>query len=229
MERTIGSDFPSRPQGSYVRDAYLNGLDLEEQQGFNPFRFGLIGSSDTHNAAGSFREEDYWSKTGLLDITPEQRGSVPRADTGEYDDPTRQYWGASGLAAVWAESNTREDIFRALKREGDFRYHRPPHARSLFRRLRPRRDCSGWRRRDHKGLRRRRPHGRRSDGGWGTTSAALSGVGHQGPDHRSSCPSASHQRNGPKTARRTRVFMMCPAPAIRLQTIPTAAPTTGPP
>ncbi len=120
MERTIGSDFPSRPQGSYVRDAYLKGLDLEEQQGFNPFRFGLIGSSDTHNAAGSFREEDYWSKTGLLDITPEQRGSVPRADTGEYDDPTRQYWGASGLAAVWAESNTREDIFRALKRKETF-------------------------------------------------------------------------------------------------------------
>ena len=120
MERTIGSDFPSQPQGSYVRDAYLNGLALEEEQGFNPFRFGLIGSSDTHNAAGSFEEDNYWSKTGLLDITPEQRGSVPREDTGEYDDPTRQYWGASGLAAVWAESNTREDIFRAFQRKETF-------------------------------------------------------------------------------------------------------------
>ena len=120
MERTIGSDFPSQPQGSYVRDAYLNGLALEEEEGFNPFRFGLIGSSDTHNAAGSFQEDNYWSKTGLLDIRPEQRGSVPREDTGEYDDPTRQYWGASGLAAVWAESNTREDIFRAFQRKETF-------------------------------------------------------------------------------------------------------------
>ena len=120
MERTIGSDFPSQPEGSYVREAFLNGLAMEEEQGFNPYRFGLIGSSDTHNAAGSFREDEFWSKTGLLDITPEQRGSVPREDTGEYDDPTRQYWGASGLAAVWAESNTREDIFRAFQRKEAF-------------------------------------------------------------------------------------------------------------
>ncbi len=120
MERTIGSDNPSQPQGSYVREAYLNGLAMEEEQGFNPYRFGLIGSSDTHNAAGSFEEDNYWSKTGLLDIRPEQRGSVPREDTGEYDDPTRQYWGASGLAAVWAESNTREDIFRAFQRKETF-------------------------------------------------------------------------------------------------------------
>ena len=120
IEGTIGNDSRSEPQGSYVRDAYLNGLAMEAEQGFNPFRFGLVGSSDTHNAAGSFREEDYWSKAGLLDITPEQRGSVPRAETGEYNDGSSQYWGASGLAAVWAESNTREDIFRALQRKETF-------------------------------------------------------------------------------------------------------------
>ena len=120
IKGTIGNDSQSQPQGSYVRDAYLNGLAMEEEQGFNPFRFGLVGSSDTHNAAGSFREEDYWSKAGLLDITPEQRGSVPRAETGEYNDGSTQYWGASGLAAVWAESNTREDIFRALQRKETF-------------------------------------------------------------------------------------------------------------
>ena len=120
IEGTIGNDSRSEPQGSYVRDAYLNGLAMEEEQGFNPYRFGLVGSSDTHNAAGSFREEDYWSKAGLLDITAEQRGSVPRAETGEYNDGSTQYWGASGLAAVWAESNTREDIFRALQRKETF-------------------------------------------------------------------------------------------------------------
>jgi hypothetical protein len=120
MEFTIGSNLPSQAQGSYVREAYRNGLELEEERGFNPFRFGLIGASDTHNAAGSFQEDNFWSKTGLLDATPEQRGSVPRKETGEYDDPVRQYWGASGLAGVWAESNTREDLFRAMRRKETF-------------------------------------------------------------------------------------------------------------
>ena len=119
MEFTIGSNLPSQPEGGYVREAYLKGLELEEKEGFNPFRFGLVGASDTHNAAGSFREDTFWSKTGLLDIEPEQRGSVPRED-GEYDDPVRQYWGASGLAGVWAESNTRKDLFRAMRRKETF-------------------------------------------------------------------------------------------------------------
>jgi hypothetical protein len=119
MEETIGSGLPSQPQGSYVREAYLNGLQMEDRQGFNPYRFGLIGSSDTHNAAGSFKEDDYWSKTGMLDATAELRGTVPAQD-GEYSDPVRQYWGASGLAAVWAESNTRDSIFDAFRRKETF-------------------------------------------------------------------------------------------------------------
>ncbi|MEM7078311.1 MAG: DUF3604 domain-containing protein [Pseudomonadota bacterium] len=117
MEQTIGSGLPSKPQGSYVREAYLNGLLLGEA---NPFRFGLIGSSDTHNAAGSFQEDNYWSKTGLLDITPEQRGTVPNPQTGEYDEVVRQFWGASGLAGVWARANTREALFDAMQAKETF-------------------------------------------------------------------------------------------------------------
>ncbi len=119
MEFTIGTQNPSQPQGSYVRQAYLTGLELAVA-GFNPYQFGLIGASDTHNAAGSFREDDYWSKTGLLDIEPEQRGSVPAAKTGTYAEVVRSSWGASGLAGVWAEANTRESIFRAMQRKETF-------------------------------------------------------------------------------------------------------------
>jgi len=118
MSRTIGTDGPSKPQGSYVREAYRNGLAMQDAQGFNPYRFGLIGSSDTHNAAGSFKEDDYWSKTGLLDATPELRGTV--VVDGQYTEPVRQFWGASGLAAVWAESNTRESIYDSLRRKETF-------------------------------------------------------------------------------------------------------------
>ena len=115
---------PSQPRGGYVREAYRNGLAMERELGSNPYRFGLIGSSDSHTGAGSFREGDYWGKTALMDGTPGLRASVP-------PDPSRQaggmpgpfpaqYWGASGLAGVWAKSNTREAIYDAMRRKETF-------------------------------------------------------------------------------------------------------------
>ena len=120
MDSTIGTEGKSQAKGSYVRDAYLTGLGLSEKGVGNPYKFGLIGSSDTHNAAGSFDEDNYWSKTGLLDITPEQRGSVPKDESGAYLSTKRSAWGASGLAAVWATENSREAIFDAFKRKETF-------------------------------------------------------------------------------------------------------------
>jgi hypothetical protein len=58
----------------------------------------------------------------MLDATPEQRGSVPLAETSDYANPppVRRFWGASGLAAVWAEANTREAIYDAFRRRETF-------------------------------------------------------------------------------------------------------------
>ena len=124
MPTRVASNLASRPQGSYTREAYLNGLQMEQNSGVNPYRFGVIGSSDTHNAAGSFEEDNYWSKTGVLDIDPFRRGSVPLpdspADDPQYADAGSRHWGASGLAGVWAESNTRESIFDAFRRKETF-------------------------------------------------------------------------------------------------------------
>lgn len=121
MTVRVATDLPSAPLGSYVREALVSGLLLEETAGFNPFKFGVIGSSDTHVSAGSFEEYDYWAKVGLLDATPEQRGSVPvpGADGGEgmFEDSQYSEWGASGLAVAWAESNTRDAIFDAFQRK----------------------------------------------------------------------------------------------------------------
>jgi len=120
----ISTTTPSEPRGSYVRDAYLNGLQMEEEGGFNPFNFGLIGSTDTHNSAGTPEEFNYHSKVGILDATPERRGSVklptPLEDGSEYARGYYHLWGASGLAGVWAEENTRESIFDALRRKETF-------------------------------------------------------------------------------------------------------------
>lgn len=124
MELKIASTEPSRPHGSYVREAYLNGLALAADGAGNPYKFGLIGSSDTHVAAGSFDEKNYWGKVGLLDATPQLRGSVPadppRADGKTYVPGYFHFWSASGLAGVWAEENTRDSIFAAFRRKETF-------------------------------------------------------------------------------------------------------------
>lgn len=130
-----------KPSGGYVRDALKNGLHLAGQGFGNPFKFGFIGSSDTHTGAGSFVEESYFAKVGLLDATPALRGSIPindddvktlglaEADASSfYTAPDgRRYlqrassvYGASGLAAVWAEENTREAIYDAFLRKETF-------------------------------------------------------------------------------------------------------------
>ena len=131
----------AKPSGGYVRDALKNGLQLQGQGLGNPFEFGFIGASDTHTGAGSFVEESYFAKVGLLDATPGLRGSVPvsDADLASYglDSETaspfyvapdgRRYlqrsssvYGASGLAAVWAEENTRNAIYDAFRRKETF-------------------------------------------------------------------------------------------------------------
>jgi hypothetical protein len=114
---------PSDPPGSYVRDAYLRGLEMQEARGFNPFRFGLIGSSDTHNGASPVEESSY-AGIAVIDGTPQRRASVPLdvpSPAGEvYAAERYKLWSAAGLAGVWAEENTREAIFDALQRKETF-------------------------------------------------------------------------------------------------------------
>jgi hypothetical protein len=135
----VATKLYSEPKGSYVRDALQRGLKLKEKGVFNPYRFGLIGSSDTHTGASSLDEETFSSKAGMLDGTPERRGSIPAAwlystyltykDISlltEVDGKTYlqsssfEYWSASGLAGVWAEQNTRSAIYDAFRRKETF-------------------------------------------------------------------------------------------------------------
>jgi hypothetical protein len=124
MEWYIGSTTPiTKFDGGYVRKAMKDGLEIESKVGINPYKFGLVGASDTHNAAGSYEEDHYLSKVGIQDGTPERRGSAPPegktwANYKPADNTARfSTWGASGLTGVWAPENTREEIYAALKRK----------------------------------------------------------------------------------------------------------------
>ena len=138
MPYRVATVLPSEPSGSYVREALLNGLKLENQGVGNPYQFGLIGASDTHNAAASIEEDNYFSKVGLMDGRAMYRGSVPldseqeeivreagrlqlvETEQGLYAQGQYQTWGASGLTGVWAEANTREAIYDAFRRKETF-------------------------------------------------------------------------------------------------------------
>lgn len=98
-------------EGDYVRSALRRGLAIEEKIGFNPYRFGLIGSTDSHTGIASAEEPNFWGKFPR-DSTPEGKAAFWRSERG----PSGWSMSASGLAAVWAETNTREAILDAFRR-----------------------------------------------------------------------------------------------------------------
>ncbi len=144
MPYRVATSVHSEPAGSYVRDAFRRGLSLEARGVTNPYKFGLIGSSDTHTGAASEDESNFFCKLGILDSTPRLRGSVPLSTwqslalrTAEafgaapggstkkvggrtYIGSMTQTFGAAGLAGVWAEENTRDAIYDALRRKEVF-------------------------------------------------------------------------------------------------------------
>lgn len=103
-------------QFEYARQALKNGLILEQKLGVNPYKFGMVGSTDSHNGLAAVEEENFFGKTAP------QEPSAERLAKAFFVDPKTGVkvmdWevGASGYAAVWATENTREAIFDAMER-----------------------------------------------------------------------------------------------------------------
>lgn len=107
---------PSQPAGSYVRDALKTGLAIGAETGVNPYRFAMIGSSDSHNASSPVEEDNYHGKLARLDGTPKQRLERLAKNAPAVAAGVGTAYSAAGLAAVWAEENRRESIYDALRR-----------------------------------------------------------------------------------------------------------------
>ena len=110
-----GIDRAPRLHGSYIREAYQNGLAMQQARGYNPYKFGVVGASDSHNTASSYTEATYFGGHGLMDPTPQARLSGKK-ETGL----DMALLATSGLGGVWAEENTREAIFAAMQRKETF-------------------------------------------------------------------------------------------------------------
>jgi hypothetical protein len=101
----------------YTRSAFKNGLKLEAKLGANPYKFGLVGSTDAHTGIMSIEEDNFFGKTTPQEPSPHRMTATfinnPQTGVKIMD------WEvcSAGYAAVWAEENTRTSLFDAMQRK----------------------------------------------------------------------------------------------------------------
>ena len=99
----------------YAREALKLGLQLEKKFGVNPYKFGFVGSTDSHTSLPAVEEENFFGKAANAEPSPGRiHHPFTKTDKGAFEGYEMV---ASGFAAVWAEENTREAIFDALARK----------------------------------------------------------------------------------------------------------------
>ena len=111
-------ELPTSIKGGYIRDALRVGMEMSHSEGFNPFKYGVIGASDSHNASSPSEESNYTGKLPMLDGSAGLRTNEALILPDGVNPVTR--WSSGGLAGVWAQANTRESLFDALQRKETF-------------------------------------------------------------------------------------------------------------
>jgi hypothetical protein len=109
---------PTHRKGSFARQALLDGLSFDARGMGNPFHYGFIGDTDTHNAAASNEEYNYTGKFAF-ENDPRHRLEGIKGQPASQVQQVREF-SSGGLAGVWAAENTREAIYEAMLRRETF-------------------------------------------------------------------------------------------------------------
>ena len=106
---------PEMLAGEYAREALKNGMVLEEKLGTNPYKFGMVGATDSHTGLTTAEEENFFGKSVSVEPSPE-RVNHPfiKSDLGAIEGYQLV---AAGYQGVWATENTREALFDAMMRK----------------------------------------------------------------------------------------------------------------
>ena len=86
----------------YARSALKNGLKLEQELGVNPYKFGMVGSTDAHTGLAAVEEDNFFGKTIQLGAQPGTRYTILHEDSQNGERSWAGKQTASGYAAVWA-------------------------------------------------------------------------------------------------------------------------------
>lgn len=113
---------PDMLAGEYAREALKRGLLHQQSLGVNPFKFGMVGGTDSHTSLATSEEDNFFGKAPPFEPSVQNTrffeniiGHYPDPEGVDYAIPHARV-AASGLTAVWATTNTREGIWDALKR-----------------------------------------------------------------------------------------------------------------
>jgi hypothetical protein len=101
--------------GEYARSGLKRGLEFEQKLGVNPYKFGQIGSTDSHTSLPAVEENNFFGKHSGVEPSPERASHVVIG--GENGKIMGHQMASSGYAAVWAKENTRQSIFDAMARK----------------------------------------------------------------------------------------------------------------
>ena len=101
---TFNEEWYELKKGDFTRPALKRGLALKAELGTNPFKFGMIGSTDSHTSLAAAEEDNFWGTYSLYE--PNTFRSLFQSE-----------FAASGYAAIWATENTREALFAAMRRK----------------------------------------------------------------------------------------------------------------
>ena len=107
----INVGMPSQIKYGYMRQGLVEGMIHEDKLGANPFKYGIVAGSDSHAAYSPNEEFNFYGTHALLDDTPKKRLNPKKNASGDVAAAV----GSAGVTAVWAEENTREALFDAMK------------------------------------------------------------------------------------------------------------------